>query len=464
MMSLALVGSAMATTVETSKITIKDANPGQTYTFYRVFDAVISSAGVSYKVISGKTLPDNDHFVEDAQGNVSATDAAKSGSQLSANAVAWLKTNASTVGVEEKTASLPVGATAQAHLEVTGLTPGYYYITTTTGTAVSAHTSAGEEVTDKNPPTTIDKEITGVATGDVADDKEKAIAQIGTNVDFEAAVEIQNGAKNYVFKDNMSAGLTLDASSVKVYLRESATDTLVESGYGTPTIDNTKTTETIKIVFDQDWLTTNVGKYIVVKYSATVNTSAYIADAANPNKAIIEWGNTDDFLHREDEVEVWSAKVIVKKIDGDGNALEGAGFILKNKTTNEYYVNTAGIVSWTTDEDAATVIYPVQATDGEGNKTGDALDEFPGIANGTYTVIEKVVPPGYNKAADQDVTISDADADPLVLSVTATVTNNSGTELPSTGGIGTTLFYVAGIVLVLGAAAVIIARRKAEQE
>ena len=374
-----------------------------------------------------------------------------------------MKTNAATVGELETTASLTAGATAQDDLEVTGLTPGYYYITTTTGTVVSAHTSSGTTVNDKNPPTDIDKEITGVGTGDVTADKEKALAQIGTTVDFEAAVEIQNGAKNYVFKDNMSAGLTLNSSSVKVYLRDNGTDTEVASGYGTPTIDNTKTTETIKIVFDQDWLTTNVGKTIVVKYTATVNANAYIADQANPNKAIIEWGNTDNFLHKEDDVEVWSAKITVKKVDGNGAPLEGAGFVLKNNIDDKYYVNTNGIVTWTSTKAEATIIYPVQADDGSGNKTGDAVADFAGIANGTYTIIEEVVPEGYNKAADQQVTIEDADATPLTLEVITTVTNNAGQELPSTGGIGTTIFYTAGIVLVLGAAAIIIARRKAEQ-
>jgi fimbrial isopeptide formation D2 family protein/LPXTG-motif cell wall-anchored protein len=463
-LTLTLVGAAMATTVETAKITIEDANPGQTYTFYRVFDAVIGSAGVSYKVIPGHTLPANDYFTVDAQGNVSATAAAKSGTELTAGAIAWLKTNAATVGELETTASLATGATAQADLEVTGLNPGYYYITTTTGTVVSAHTSSGTTVTDKNPPTDIDKEITGVGTGDVTADKEKALAQIGTTVNFEAAVEIQNGAKNYVFKDNMSAGLTLDVSTVKVYLRDQGSDTEVTSGFGTVTTDNTATTETIKIVFAQDWLTDNVGKTIVVKYSATVNASAYIADQANPNKAIIEWGNTDDFLHKEDEVEVWSAKITVKKVDGNGAALEGAGFVLKN-ASDKYYKNTDGIVSWVDTQNAATEIFPVQATDAaSGEKTGDAVAAFTGLANGTYTLIEKTVPAGYNKAPDKTIEIKDADAQDLNLAVETTVTNQAGTELPSTGGIGTTIFYIAGIVLVLGAAAIIIARRKAEQE
>ena len=198
-----------------------------------IFDAVIGNAGVSYKVISGKNLPTNAYFIEDGQGNVSATaDAKTSGGELTADAIAWLKTNASTIGVQETSETYDATATAQGNLVVDGLTPGYYYITTTTGTVISAHTSSGETVTDKNPPTNIYKEITGVAEGSVKDEYEEALAQVGTTVNFEAAVVIQNGAKNYVFKDDMSACLTLDADSVKVYLRANGADTEVTSGYG----------------------------------------------------------------------------------------------------------------------------------------------------------------------------------------------------------------------------------------
>jgi len=87
----------------------------------------------------------------------------------------------------------------------------------------------------------------------------------------------------------------------------------------------------------------------------------------------------------------------------------------------------------------------------------------PQHVDGTYTLIEKTVPAGYNKAADSTFTIAASNYESSNLVQTATVVNNSGAELPSTGGIGTTIFYVAGIVLVLGAAAIIIARRKAEQ-
>jgi fimbrial isopeptide formation D2 family protein/LPXTG-motif cell wall-anchored protein len=288
-------------------------------------------------------------------------------------------------------------------------------------------------------------------------------------VNFEVRIPIANGAINYAFKDDMSAGLTKN-EDVTVYLAASKGAALPDSptaiadgdeGYGTLSYPTTGNDE-IVISFRNAWLTDNVGKEIVIRYSATVNADAIVADASNPNKAKIEWGNTENPLTDEDEVDVYSAKIIVKKVDGNNQPLEGAGFILKN-ANDEYYINTNGIVTWGA-ESAATEIHPVQATNDASEKTGDAVASFVGLPNGTYTLIEKTVPAGYNKAADQTLTIKDANANNLTTELTlqADVTNNQGTELPSTGGIGTTIFYIVGGMLLIGAAIVLVARRKAQ--
>ena len=243
------------------------------------------------------------------------------------------------------------------------------------------------------------------------------------------------------------------------------------STYATSQTAENKTTDgelDINIVFDNTWLSANVGKTIVINYTGTVNNTAVIA-GANPNEATIKWGDISNPLTDTDTVNVYPAKITVTKKDGTGAALEGAGFILKN-SSNLYYKNTDGIISWVAEADA-TIVRPVQA-EVNGEKAGPATAAFVGLADGTYTLIEKEVPTGYNKAADTTWTIKPATATGSLeannlstdLALEAEVTNQQGTELPSTGGIGTTLFYVAGIVLVLGAAAIIIARRKAEQE
>ncbi len=77
-----------------------------------------------------------------------------------------------------------------------------------------------------------------------------------------------------------------------------------------------------------------------------------------------------------------------------------------------------------------------------------------------------MIPEGYNKAADTEVTIKPASTNNLKteLTVESTVTNNQGTELPSTGGIGTTTFYVIGGLLVVGAGVVLVSRKKSQQD
>ena len=85
---------------------------------------------------------------------------------------------------------------------------------------------------------------------------------------------------------------------------------------------------------------------------------------------------------------------------------------------------------------------------------------FTGLANGTYTLIEKTVPAGYNKAADSTFTVAEHNYTAANLEQTAEVTNNSGSELPATGGIGTTIFYIIGAILVIGAGVVLVTRRR----
>ena len=452
-----MVGAAFA--ADDLSITITDTNKGQVYKIYKLFDATVTEnhtsggSGISYQLPSGKSLENNTWFKLDEGGNVVAKDGTDETAIKSDAFKAWAVSFGTELTDKQVTGD-------GSDKEINGLSNGYYYITTTTGTLVTV-TSIGPSigVVDKNPGTEIDKEITGVAEGDVATDKEKALAQVGTVVNFEATIPIANGAINYIFEDKMSHGLTLgDTVTVKLLDGGTLSEAIAEATYGTLTAENKTDDDAldIKIVFDNDWLKTNTGKTIVINYTGTVNNTAIIADEANPNKATIKWGNIDNPLTDDDTVEVWSAKITIKKVDGDGKALEGAGFVLKNED-GKYYKNTDGVVSWVDTEAAATEIFPVKAN----ADATDAAASFTGLADGTYTLIEKTVPTGFNKAADKELTIEGVDAENLDLALETTVENKSGAELPSTGGIGTTIFYVLGGLLVIGAAIILVARRKA---
>ena len=106
----------------------------------------------------------------------------------------------------------------------------------------------------------------------------------------------------------------------------------------------------------------------------------------------------------------------------------------KKLTDKKYYNLTGGVVTWVDSIDNATEY----TSDAQG-----AVTAFKGLANGTYTLIEKTVPAGYNKAADSTFTVAEGDYTTTNLEQTATVKNESGSELPSTGCIGTTV--IAGV-------------------
>ena len=150
------------------------------------------------------------------------------------------------------------------------------------------------------------------------------------------------------------------------------------------------------------------------------------------------------------------------KKDGNGQPLANAGFVIKNSAGKYYKLTT----TTTGEGDAAVTTNAVTWVDAEADATEytsdaqGAVTAFTGLANGTYTLVEKTVPAGYNKAEDQTFIIAEHTYTAANLEQTAQVVNNAGSVLPSTGGIGTTIFYIVGAVLVIGAGIVLVTRRR----
>ena len=435
-MVMVLGMSTMVFAAGTGSITITppdgvDTTQTITYKIYKVFDADGNGSAISYKLVSGKTTAPAG-FTVDTAGNVTyaGTAGATELTQADIDAIAAYVANDDPVATVTSTG----GAAAVAE----NLPNGYYYITTTTGTVVTIDsTNPSAQVEDKNIVPGVDKTITGASSMD--EDGKKALAQVGTVVDYKAEITVGKGQKGYVFKDTMGTGLTYVANSLTVAGMTADTDyTLEVSG------------QNITVTFKDDAIKGLAqDSKITVTYQATVTSDALTVNAAK-NTATISYGNNSEFTSEPSETEVYNAKFTVTKKDGNNQPLADAGFVIKN-ADNKYYKLDNGVVTWVDTIDAADE----HKSDAQG-----AVPAFTGLADGTYTLIEKTVPAGYNKAADSTFTIAKGDYTTTNLEQTATVTNNSGEELPSTGGIGTTIFYIIGAILVIGAGVVLVTRRR----
>ncbi len=408
-------------------------DPEITYTVYKVFNATSNgtSSAIAYQIdtVNGNLTTDmiDAGFAVDDAGNVSGP------TSLDADAIAAIAAYAKdSIGTFKAKPS-------DGTLTITGLEYGYYYITTTTGAAVTVNsTNPNASVDDKNAiPGPPDKKITGVTDGSLDEAGANAIAQVGTKVEFSATITKVKGAANYVFHDTMSQGLKYN-------------DDVAVTPAGAVYDDTVDGSDTITLTFDNEWLAgLDDNTTITITYSATVTSDALSIDAAN-NTASLDYGdgNTTD----TDTVKIYNAKfTVTKKIDTeDGDPLAGAGFVIAN-TDKKYYKLANNVVTWVDSIDDATEY----TSDAQG-----AVPAFTGLADGTYTLIEKTVPEGYNKAADSTFTIKDGDYTAANLEQASTVPNKTGTALPSTGGIGTTIFYVVGAMLVIGAGVVLVTRRR----
>lgn len=415
-----------------------NAGATNTYKIYKVFDAVGDGTNISYKLVDGKTTVPAGFTVDDA-GNVTysgtATENDEGIIELTEDDIAAIATY-----VEESDLVATVSATGSGNATAANLPNGYYYITTSTGSVVAIDsTNPNVTVTDKNTVPTLEKKITNASSYDT--DGKKALAQVGSKVTFTATITVGKGATGYVFHDKMDDALK--------YNSDVAVTGIETSKY---TVQNTPDAgDTITITF-ADGIAE--GTTITITYSATVTSDAFTTDPAN-NTAYVSYGEENSNNKTPESItKVYNAKFTVTKQDGNNQPLAGAGFVIANED-GKYYKLSNGVVSWVDSIDDATEYTSVN--------TG-AVPAFTGLANGTYTLIEKTVPTGYNKAADSEFTIAEHDYTATNLEQAATVTNKAGSMLPSTGGIGTTLFYIIGGILVIGGGVVLVTKKRMGKE
>lgn len=330
-------------------------------------------------------------------------------------------------------------------------------------------------------------------------EKDATTAKVGDVVNFELTGTLPDNYADYTkyqyeFHDTLSKGLTYN-DDVKVYVKNGNKEEVEITGYTVTPAKNTATTTptadtAITVTFadlkiangkDNPDVTIDKGSKIIVKYSATLNENAVVGEAGNTNTVNLVYSNnpngTSTGTTKDDKVTVYTFQLNVTKVDGTSNStkLAGAKFKLyyeKDGTKNYATVNLSEgdnkdkITGWTATETKGTVL----TTDDNGNITVKGLKE------GTYYLEETEAPAGYNKlTAPVKVDIAnnpnsiyelksveaDGKAGTVAQAVgTITIANNKGSTLPSTGGMGTKLFYAVGGILMAGAAIVLVVRKR----
>lgn len=372
-----------------------------------------------------------------------------------------------------------------------------------------------EKVENKSSVPTVDKKVKNSANTDETD-ATGTTASIGDTVTFTLTGTLPDkyadyNTYKYVFHDTLDAGLTLKSDSITVYKNSIDEANKIDTGKYTVKTSGLTDNCTFEVAFEdlkKSGLALDKSSKIIVVYSATVNENAIIGTDGNKNTVKLEYSNNPNWGGGENEptgntpesyVKVYSTGLKLQKIDGQTKAaLTGAKFTIEGTThqigytyrpsdSGTYYKQADGRYSTTVPENSENAIkYERIASTAEQQKFtataevgSDGTLVIRGLGAGTYTITEIVAPTGYNLLKDP-VTITIAgtatndgvtwtvkkDSESLSSDIKDNhlyllqVQNNKGSTLPSTGGMGTKLFYTIGGILMAGAAIVLVVRKR----
>ena len=504
---------ALATTAfaeeTTYSITINNSTAGHTYEAYQIFTGDLS----------GTTLS-NIKWGSSVSNAASLSDAATVAEKLDTN---YTGTDKMTVAdlLEMITLGTPAadsGETSNPYV-ISGLAAGYYLVKDKDGSLTGDNDSYTEYIvkvvgnvtaTPKSSVPTVEKKVadTNDSTGVTSGWQDSADYDIGDSVPFQLKATLANNVSSYttykvVFHDTLSKGLTLNAtydegqnanvvtSGVTVKVGDADADKA--ANFVITAVKNADGTTTLTVSCDDvKALGAGNSSVITVEYTAKLNENAVLGSAGNPNKVYLEYSNNPNKSESgekhetgktpEDTVIVFTYQTIINKVDSENKPLTGAAFKLEKLIKGK----DGAADTWTTVKE-----FTVDET--------TTSFTFSGLDDGQYKLTETKTPAGYNTIDPIYFVIEathDATADTPALtvlkayltdengnkktevkdgetvnidlgtvdltagSITTTVVNKSGSELPSTGGIGTTIFYVLGGVLVLAAVVLLVTKKR----
>ena len=447
-------------TTTNGSITITNALGGETYNAYQIL--YLESYNAKEKIYAYKANPAwEDWLKEDSQKQYVSFD--------SQGYVTWVKdanaadfAKAAKGQLSGKTAAGRVAPSADGSATISNLQLGYYLVDSTVGALCELNTTKpGVEITDKNTKPTIVKKVQEDSDGSWGDVND---ADIDQTVNFKSTISAMPGARNYVVHDKMDAAL--EFGSVTSITAGNSNTTLTAGSDYTVVTTGLNDGCTFHIVFTQAYLDSiTVDTKIVINYTAKLTSDA-VAGKGYVNDTWLDYGDKQHTEHDTTTTYTWKLPIYKYHKDGETKkALAGAEFILyKGTEENRDYAQVANgkLTGWTKEKAKATTL----VSDAKGKIAVEGLDAD------TYYLEETKAPDGYNKLAgpvkveiSHEVTDEGAHMTNTLKQDTTDVgqveiENKSGTELPSTGGIGTTIFYVLGSILVIGAVVLLIAKKR----
>ena len=468
---------------EPEGLTITVENPvlEETYSLYKVFDATFAGNAVSYTTQNTQLIELNGTEGFPFELTETTTEgtynvAVKEGF-TDENVITWLQANVDKLGAAIQSIKPTVES---PDVVFTGLAQGYYLIVSNVENAVVTVTNASGDVTvhQKNSLPSVDKWV----KNDAGEWVRANTAGIGDTVHFKIKAHVPLYDKDkkviqYTFTDTLGKGLSFaDPLNLTATLYPTAEETEADAKTVTVTATPDPTNEQVMtITLPTDIEGYYPDAYVVFTYDAVVNEDAefvntndlemtWTCENAAPPTPIPDKPHTDTYVFGFDVVKYY------KDSEGIHHDLTGAEFKLYDAETegNEIKVTLVKTEDGVNYYRVLTAAEITAGTPAASNiKAGKA--QIFGLAPGTYWLEEVKAPDGYNLLAGRvGVTIKangeDGVAIPGGIVAHSEVENKTGSELPETGGIGTTIFYVIGGLLMVGAAVLLIVRKKMSVE